>query len=120
MVPATKEKVHGEGMPIETELKLQLPATLYDVNSHDFLSRLKPDLRSRGTRKVLRNVYFDTAERDLAKRGIALRVREIGRKRIQCLKVPNGGALGLQTFREIEAELPGDAPSLAKINDRVL
>lgn len=120
MVPATKEKVHGDGMPIETELKLQLPPTLHDVDSHQLLTRLKPNLRARGVKKILRNVYFDTAERDLAKRGMALRVREIGRKRIQTLKVPNGGSLGLQTYRELEAELPGNMPSLAKIADRTL
>jgi triphosphatase len=120
MVPATKEKIHGDGMPTETELKLQLPATLQRVDSHELLARLKPDLRSRGTRKILRNVYFDTAERDLAKRGMALRVREIGRKRIQTLKVPNSGSLGLQSFRELEAELPNALPSLAKVGDRAL
>jgi inorganic triphosphatase YgiF len=120
MVPAIKEKVHGDGMPNETELKLQLPPTLHEVDSHQLLTRLNPNLRSRGVKKILRNVYFDTAERDLAKRGMALRVREIGRKRIQTLKVPNGGALGLQSFRELEAELPTDMPSLAKISDRTL
>ena len=120
MVPATKEKVHGDGMSNETELKLQLPPTLHGVDSHQLLTRLKPNLRSRGIKKILRNVYFDTAERDLAKRGMALRVREIGRKRIQTLKVPNGGTLGLQSYRELEAELPSDMPSLAKISDRTL
>jgi inorganic triphosphatase YgiF len=120
MVPATKEKVHGDGMPIETELKLQLPPMLHGVDSHQLLTRLKPNLRSRGVKKILRNVYFDTAERDLAKRGMALRVREIGGKRIQTLKVPNSGALGLQTYRELEAELPSDMPSLAKVSDRTL
>jgi triphosphatase len=120
MVPATREKVRGAGMPIETELKLQLPPTLHDFDSRQLLERLKPNLRSRGTRRVLRNVYFDTAERDLAKRGMALRVREIGRKRIQTLKVPDGGAVGLQSFREFEAELPSAMPSLAKLGDRAL
>src|SRR5262245_42776966 len=116
--------MYGEGMANETELKLQLPPTLHGFNSHEVLTRLKPNLRSRGVKKVLRNVYFDTAERDLAKRGMALRIREIGRRRIQTLKVPENGALGLQSFRELEAELPGDAPSLApslaKISDRTL
>jgi inorganic triphosphatase YgiF len=120
MVPAIKEKVHGDGMPNETELKLQLPPTLQAVDSHVLLTRLKPNLRARGTKKLLRNVYFDTAERDLAKRGMALRVREIGRKRIQTLKVPDGGALGLQSFRELEAEVPTDLPSLAKLGDPAL
>src|SRR5262249_19510130 len=120
MVPATKEKVDGDGMPIETELKLQLPPTLHDVDSQQLLTRLKPNLRSRGIKKTLRNVYFDTVDRDLAKRGMALRVREIGRKRIQTLKVPDGGALGLQSFRELEAELPTELPSLAKVGDRAI
>ena len=120
MVPATKEEEHGDGMPTETELKLQLPAALQHVDSQQLLARLKPNLRSKGTRQVLRNIYFDTAERDLAKRGMALRVREIGRKRIQTLKVPDNGAVGLQTFRELEAELPDVVPSLAKVGDRAL
>ena len=120
MVPATKESADGEGMSNETELKLQLPPTIHDLDSRELLHRLKPNLRSKGTKKILRNVYFDTAERDLAKRGMALRVREIGRKRIQTLKVPDSGALGLQSYRELEAELPSDMPSLAKLGDRAL
>jgi inorganic triphosphatase YgiF len=107
-------------MQNETELKLQLPPTARDVDSRRLLARLKPNLRARGTKRLLRNIYFDTAERDLAKRGMALRVREIGRKRIQTLKVPDAGAFGLQSFRELEAELPDEMPSLAKVNDRAL
>ena len=42
------------------------------------------------------------------------------RKRIQTLKVPDAGAFGLQSFRELEAELPDEMPSLAKVNDRAL
>lgn len=120
MVPATRESTNGEGMSNETELKLQLPPTLQEFDSHEVLTRLKPNLRSRGVKRVLRSIYFDTAERDLAKRGMALRIREIGRKRIQTLKVPENGALGLQSFRELETELSGDAPSLAMLSDRAL
>jgi inorganic triphosphatase YgiF len=120
MVPAIKESADGDGMPNETELKLQLPAATHDLDSRRLLARLKPNLRAKGTRKTLRNVYFDTAERDLAKRGMALRVRAVGRKRIQTLKVPDAGAFGLQSFRELEAELPNDRPSLAKVSDRAL
>ena len=55
MVPATKEKGHGDGMPIETELKLQLPPMLHGVDSHQLLTRLKPNLRSRGCHSDWRN-----------------------------------------------------------------
>jgi triphosphatase len=120
MVRAKEENVDGEGMPNETELKLQLPPSIPDFDSHQVLSRLTPSLRTRGIKKMLRNVYFDTAERDLAKRGMALRVREIGRKRIQTLKVPSNGTVGLQSFRELEAELAGNLPELARVGDRAL
>jgi inorganic triphosphatase YgiF len=107
-------------MANETELKLQLPPTLADFDAHEVLQRLAPGGHRRGVTKKLRAVYFDTADRQLAKRGIALRIRQVGRKRIQTLKAPTNGTLGLQTFREFEAEVEGSQPNLAKLADRTL
>lgn len=107
-------------MAIETELKLQLPPTLADFDAHEVLQRLSPGGHRRGVSKKLHAVYFDTADRDLAKRGMALRIRHSGRKRIQTLKAPASGSLGLQSYRELEAEVDGSEPNLAKLGDRVL
>lgn len=112
-------------MADETELKLQLPSSLVEFDAAELLHRLAPHGHGRGVTKKLRAVYFDTAERDLAKRGMALRIRQVGRKRIQTLKAPhtNGasnGTIGLQTFREFEAEVESAEPSLTKIADRAL
>jgi triphosphatase len=112
-------------MADETELKLQLPSSLAEFDAAEALHRLAPHAHGRGVTKKLRAVYFDTAERDLAKRGMALRIRQVGRKRIQTLKAPhtNGasnGTIGLQSFREFEAEVESAEPSLTKISDRAL
>lgn len=112
-------------MADETELKLQLPSSLAEFDAAEVLHRLAPHAHGRGVTKKLRAIYFDTAERDLAKRGMALRIRQVGRKLIQTLKAPhlNGavnGKLGLQSFREFEAEVDDAEPSLTKIGDRAL
>ncbi len=107
-------------MANETELKLQLPPTLADFDAHEVLQRLSPGGHRRGISRKLRAVYFDTAERDLAKRGMALRIRQSGRKRIQTLKAPANGAVGLQTYRELEAEVDSAQPNLTKLGDRTL
>jgi inorganic triphosphatase YgiF len=107
-------------MANETELKLQLPPSLADFDAHEVLARLAPSGHRRGVSKKLRAVYFDTAERALAKQGMALRIRQDGRKRIQTLKAPTNGTLGLQTYRELEAEVESTQPSLAKLGDRTL
>ncbi len=112
-------------MADETELKLQLPSSLAEFDAAEVLHRLAPHAHGRGVTRKLRAVYFDTADRDLAKRGMALRIRQVGRKRIQTLKAPhiNGasnGAIGLQSFREFEAEVESAEPNLTKIGDRAL
>jgi len=102
-------------MIVETELKLLLPPDWSGHNSHAVVDRLEPANRSRGSSRKLHSTYFDTPGRDLAKRGMALRVRKVGRRWIQTLKAPASGRAGLQMVREYEAELPDGRPSLVKI-----
>jgi inorganic triphosphatase YgiF len=65
-------------------------------------------------------VYFDTPDKWLSEHGMALRIRRIGRKRIQTLKAPSAGPDGLQTFQEFETEIEQDRPLLAAISDAKL
>jgi inorganic triphosphatase YgiF len=71
-------------------------------------------------RQKLESTYYDTPDRWLSSHRMALRVRRIGRKRIQTLKVPAAGPDGLQNFREIEAEIASERPVLAAVTDAKL
>lgn len=105
-------------MANEIELKLSLPP--------DKASRLgrNPLLRSLARRRAvtrhLTSVYFDTPDLKLAAHGMALRVRQIGAKRVQTLKLPVDIGTGLQVHREIEFEIESDTPLLSRIDDEGL
>jgi triphosphatase len=71
-------------------------------------------------RYKLESTYFDTPDQWLSRHRMALRVRRIGRKRIQTLKAPAAGPSGLQNFLEIEAEIASDRPQLAAVTDAKL
>lgn len=107
-------------MAIETELKLQLPDEGHVQDPHAAIQRLQPGIRVRGAAQRLHSVYYDTPEHDLAKRGMALRVRDYGRRKVQTLKAPVRGKAGLQMFREFEAEVPTGEPSLSAIGSRTV
>jgi inorganic triphosphatase YgiF len=99
------------------ELELKLAVT------PDELKRLRRDplIRSlahnRASTKRLHTTYFDTPSLDLQRRGMALRVRRVGKRRVQTLKVPGKGAGGLQHYREYEAEVAADTPDIERIDD---
>ena len=102
------------------ELELKLAVTL------DQLKRLRRDplirslVQGRASTRHLHNAYFDTPARDLSRRGMALRVRRIGKRRVQTLKVPGNGTTGLQHHQEYESELESDTPDIARIEDEAL
>ena len=102
-------------MTDEIELKLSVaPERAAAVRQLPLLRRLA---EKRALTRQLSTVYFDTPDRALAKRGIALRIRGIGRRRIQTIKLPSEGLGGLQVQREIETPVAGDRPELDKIAD---
>lgn len=73
-------------MPREVELKLALPlAAAAAVHSH-------PLLHGSARPQWLLSTYYDTPERTLRRRGIALRVRQMGADRVQTVKC--GGRAG--------------------------
>lgn len=92
-------------MPMEIELKLRLsPAQARRLPAHTALSGLVPQ------RCRLLNTYYDTADFDLRKRRIALRLRRKGRSMwLMTVKSGASGAGGLAQRSEWEAPTqPGE------------
>ncbi|WP_413208065.1 CHAD domain-containing protein [Rhodospirillum sp. A1_3_36] len=93
----------------ETELKLSCePKEMQALLSHPLLrspSGRKPVAR----RQISR--YFDTETDSLAKVGLSLRVRTIGRKHIQTVKTKGIGKAGFSARSEWEAPTQEDTPN---------
>src|SRR4029453_699960 len=58
-----------------------------------------------------------TPRLDLQSMGGALRIRHVGKQRIQTLKLPVDDPSGLQTYQEIERPVTADMPELAALGD---
>lgn len=98
----------------EVEVKLAVAA-------HD-LERLAaaPMLTERAlrtTRRELLGTYFDTRDGRLWRRGVALRVRRTGRRRVQTLKGPSQGTGAAADRPELEVAIESDTPDLAAFRD---
>ncbi|MGQ9371924.1 CYTH and CHAD domain-containing protein [Azospirillum sp. A39] len=98
----------------EVELKLQLdPADLRRVVA---LPLLRERAEGPATTRRLRTVYYDTADRRLLERGVALRVRHEGDRHVQGLKTMDAGQAGdsaaIAVRREWEWPLAGAEPDL--------
>ena len=92
----------------EVELKLECrPLDLPALSGHPLLKRRK----GAGT-KTLVSTYFDTADRDLRRAGLTLRVRRDGKRFIQTVKAGEGAA-GLFDRPEWESDVAGEAPDPA-------
>ena len=102
-------------MADEIEIKLAVPPErAVEVRRLELLRRLA---EKRGSTRQLSTVYFDTPEQALAKRGIALRIRSTGRRKLQTIKLPAEGPGGLQIQREVETPVSGDRPEFDRISD---
>ena len=103
-------------MSLETELKLLLEGERR-VRAADLFKALGQEAHPRGRRLHLVSTYHDTPARELAERGMSLRIRRAGRGRVQTLKVAANGAAGLGNFLEFEAPVRVDAPRIDLIKD---
>ena len=102
----------------ELELKLAVtPGELKKLRGDPLIRSLA---HRRTSTKLLHTTYFDTPSHDLRRRGMALRVRQVGKRHIQTLKVPGDGATGLQHYREYEADVTAEAPDVSRIEDASL
>src|SRR3990172_1995964 len=102
----------------EVELKLRVaPSQLRSLRSHPRIIAVSQGAAR--TRRI-RSRYFDTPDRDLARLGLALRVRFEGRTRTQSLKSRGTAVAGLFDRVECESRIGGDEPDLARLPDAAL
>ncbi|EDN67294.1 Adenylate cyclase [Beggiatoa sp. PS] len=104
-------------MATETELKLYIaPEDAEKFMQHPLLQQAN----SRQAPLKLYNTYFDTPEHTLLQHGVGLRVRQIGKKRIQTLKTADEGLGGLHQRQEWENEISGDKPNYNQFPKKAL
>ncbi|EIJ42456.1 hypothetical protein BegalDRAFT_1576 [Beggiatoa alba B18LD] len=94
-------------MSVETELKLRFtPEDAEKIKQHPLLVAVQ----QMGEPQRLYNTYFDTADCALLERGIGLRIRRLGDKRIQTVKTAGAVVSGLHQREEWETEVYSDTP----------
>jgi triphosphatase len=106
----------GAGDPTEVELTLRIaPGSVSRLLRDPLLRELK-----QGPRRTRFQVstYFDTDDFRLQRERAALRVRQVGARRIQTLKLAPHPDQGVIARREWEREIGNDAPDLRDIDDR--
>lgn len=89
----------------EVELKIGMEAAdEARLRRHPDLGRLR--VVPRRTEKLV-SVYYDTPDHALARAGIALRLRKVGRSWVQTIKFGGGSSTGLFARTEIDTPAPG-------------
>ncbi len=92
------------------EIELKLVGAPQDIARLGRLPFLRAAQRSRAVTRRLHSVYFDTPEHDLARRDMALRLRQIGARWVQTFKC--GGAVDAGLHQRHEFEAPAAAQLL--------
>src|SRR3546814_11683836 len=84
--PSTTPAAMAGAAPPHTEPELKRAVDSSALDALADAPAVVERARNRGTVRRLENIYFDTADRRLHRRGLALRVRRIGRRYVQTLK----------------------------------
>ncbi len=102
-------------MERELELKLRLPAE--DAPRLARQPAIRHALAGQPRTTRLLTVYYDTPDNMLARQGMALRVRHVGKRRLQTLKVALDGHDGeaLRRHDEWTAPIRSDTPDLTRL-----
>ena len=79
--------------------------------------RLKELRAGRRKKRRLLSTYYDTPRHVLRKSGIALRVRDDGKKRTQTIKARTVEPSGLLNYREWTSSINGRGPVLAAFDE---
>ena len=98
------------GQPRETELKLALTPAAEQLLPE--LGAFKPPRASEPETQRIVTTYFDTPARDLARRGLSLRVRRSGDRRVQTVKASGDGGPAMRRG-EWEWPLAREEPDLS-------
>ncbi|HEX6978154.1 MAG TPA: CHAD domain-containing protein [Alphaproteobacteria bacterium] len=102
--------------PMEIELTLRLdPAVAKRLMRDPLLRKFK---QGRRTTQRLLSIYFDTPDFRLRRQRATLRVRQIGGRRIQTVKLAARAERGILARHEWEREIDGTIPDLRDIDDR--
>jgi inorganic triphosphatase YgiF len=102
-------------MAIETELKLHIsPEHLLKLKRHPFIRTLSAE---RARTLKLYSIYYDTAGLELHRRGMALRLRRVGRQWLQTLKGGGQVSAGLHQRNEWEMQVPSEQLDFAALKD---
>ena len=105
-------------MADEIELKLTVPRGA--LRRVEQLPWLREFVSGPAKREKLVSVYFDSRKFKLRDHGVSLRVRHIGRKRIQTIKASGNAAARGFGRQEWEDEISGDKPKLRLAEDTPL
>jgi inorganic triphosphatase YgiF len=104
-------------MPEGREIELKFEVDPAAAARLEQILLLRPGAKGPLPSQSLISTYHDTADGALRKAGFALRVRQVGDKRVQTVK---GEAEGLSTRGEWECAIAGDAPDLKAAADTPL
>ena len=107
----------GDHVPLHTpippgsEIELKLIVDTGKLDDFDGAPVIAAHARNKGTRRRLKSVYYDTRKRTLWRNGLSLRVRQIGTRFVQTVKVQETD----DPLRrgEWEAAVPSLTPDLA-------
>ena len=104
----------ADGQPREVELKLDMTPDALEVL--ETLPWLLQRAEEKTTRRLV-STYFDTPDFRLLERGVTLRIRKVGRRRIQTLKTARDRHLVAASRGEWEVDVGTDRPDLSAFAD---
>lgn len=107
--------VAGGGAVDRRERELKLSIELGDLPRLAATPALRRFQPGRAVTRRLKSIYYDTPKLDLWQQGVSLRVRQVGKRRLQTIKSDARKGSGFVEAREWEREVASDAPDLSRL-----